>query len=384
MPVLVERGTSARNGASTDCIEIGLLNNMPDAALEATERQLVGLLTPAARDVTVRLRLFSLPGIPHGERGRLHLEQSYLGIDDLWDSGLDALIVTGTEPRAAALRDEPYWPALTEVLDWAEDNTVSTVWSCLAAHAAVLYSDGVERHPLADKCIGVFDCSLVSDHPLTRGLASTFAIPHSRHNELRANELAACGYEILTHSAQAGVDTFVKQGKSLFVFFQGHPEYDAASLLGEYRRDLGRFLRRERDVYPVMPQGYFDDATAALLTAFRARALAERCEEMVSWFPVAEVERALTNPWRPAAARIYQNWLAFIAEHKARRQVPAVAIARKSQPSRAAPVLGARLEAYPALVAGGSSRSPFIERRRGDAAADALWRGRDRRASAAR
>src|SRR6266850_7278721 len=111
MPVLLDRGSTPRSGPSPDCIEIGLLNNMPDAALEATERQLAALLAPAARDIAVRLRLFSLPGIPRGARARRHLDSSYLDIDDLWDSRLDALIVTGTEPRAAALPDEPYWGA---------------------------------------------------------------------------------------------------------------------------------------------------------------------------------------------------------------------------------------------------------------------------------
>src|SRR5207245_653404 len=110
-----------------------------------------------------------------------------------------------------------------------------------------------------------FDCSTRRAHPLTHGLPLRFAVPHARHNELREEDLAACGYDVLTRSPQAGVDVFARQGRSLSVFFQGHPEYDAMSLLGEYRRDLGRFLRRERDAYPVMPRGYFDAATEAQL-----------------------------------------------------------------------------------------------------------------------
>ena len=235
MPVLADTGSDRRKAhAAPDCVEIGLLNNMPDAALESTERQFTALLEAGAGDVPVRLRFFSLPGVQRGERAQRRLDASYCGIDDLWDAGLDALVVTGTEPRAAVLSDEPYWPQLTEVMDWSAHNTVSTIWSCLAAHAAVLHRDGIPRHLLPEKCIGVFGCMTVTYHPLTQGLPSPLAIPHSRHNELRESELAACGYEILTRSAQAGVDTFVKPGKSLSVFFQGRPGHGPAGLLGEY------------------------------------------------------------------------------------------------------------------------------------------------------
>jgi len=361
MPVLIDRGSNPWRPPSPGTIEVGLLNNMPDAALEATERQFAALLQPAAENVTVRLRRFSLPGITRGERAQRHLDTCYAGIDELWDTPLDALIVTGTEPRAPALQDEPYWSALTEVVDWASNNTVSTIWSCLAAHAAVLHLDGVERRLLPEKCIGVFDCATVGDHPLTHGLASNFAIPHSRHNELPAAELAASGYQILSHSQRAGADTFIKQDRSLFVFFQGHPEYEVTGLLGEYRRDLGRYLRREREIYPAMPRGYFDDATVALLTAFRARALAERSEELIAQFPLGEVERAIKAPWKPAAARIYRNWLTFVAARKQRRPATATVLPLPRAPeARVAP-------------------RTVIERRRGVAASGALWRGPERR-----
>ena len=85
----------------------------------------------------------------------------------------------------------------------------------------------------------------------------------------------ANGYQVLTRSPAAGVDTFVRQdASSLFLFFQGHPEYDAGALLSEFRRDVGRFLKGERDRYPAMPQHYFDAATEAALAAFRQRAAA--------------------------------------------------------------------------------------------------------------
>src|SRR3981081_1864988 len=233
MPALVDNRPNTPPGHA-GCLEVGLVNSMPDAALEATERQFIELIDSAAGDIPVRLRFFSLPDVPRTTRGQQHVSKSYLGIGDLWDGRLDALIVTGTEPRAAALSEEPYWPALAELIDWAEHNTISTIWSCLAAHAAVLHLDGIARRPPADKCFGVFDCDRVLDQPLMQGLGPQLAVPHSRWNELREDDLVARGYEVLTRSSRAGVDTFIRQGASLFVFFQGHPEYDATSLLGEY------------------------------------------------------------------------------------------------------------------------------------------------------
>jgi len=319
MPLTVTRDTDLRNSPPRPGgIEIGLVNNMPDTALKSTEAQFAALLEAAAGDIPVRLRLFTLPLVPRTERGAQHLGSSYLGLRDFWDSRLDALIVTGTEPRAAALADEPYWPALAEVIEWAEEHTISTVWSCLAAHAAVFHLDGIARHPLADKRFGVFACAKAGDHPLTRGLAPEFPVPHSRWNELPENDLRAGGYEILTRSAEAGVDMFARQGRSLFVFFQGHPEYDTTSLLGEYRRDLGRYLRHERAICPALPHGYFDAATAALLTDFAARAHADRREDTLAEFPIADAERGVRAGWRSGAAQIYRNWLGFLTEQKAR------------------------------------------------------------------
>jgi homoserine O-succinyltransferase len=317
MPLLVDRGSDPRIAkAAAGCVEIGLINNMPDTALEATERQFVALLEAASGEVRVRLRFFSLPGVPRSERGQRHVDKFYRGLRELPGSNLDALIVTGTEPRAASLRTEPYWYWLGELIDWAEANTLSTVWSCLAAHAAVLHLDGIARHPLAEKCFGVFDCATAADHPLTVGQVR-MSVPHSRWNELREDELRERGYDVLTCSAQAGVDMFARRRGSLFVFLQGHPEYDAVSLFGEYRRDFGRFLRGERDVCPNLPHGYFDDAATARLADLRARALLDRREELLAELPVVALEQGLRARWRPAAERLYANWLAQVVALKA-------------------------------------------------------------------
>jgi homoserine O-succinyltransferase len=300
------------------CIDIGLINNMPDAALDATVRQFRALLGAAADDMVVRLILYTLPEVPRTDFGRRQVS-GYSDLRDLWDSHLDGLIVTGAEPRAAELEDEPYWNSLTRVLEWAESHTYSTILSCLAAHAGILHIDGIVRRPLGDKRFGVFTCVRVSEHPLTAAAPSRLQMPHSRWNEIPEEALLACGYRVLTRSEDAGVDSFVKQRKSLFVFFQGHPEYDATTLLLEYRRDIGRFLRGERDTYPPMPQGYFDEETAHALTALRERALSNRREELLAEFPLAMAAGKVTNNWRSTAEGLYRNWLQYIGAEKKHR-----------------------------------------------------------------
>jgi len=313
MPLLLDTkpaDAAAVELRSRNCIEIGLVNNMPDAALEATERQFVELIRAATTDSVVRLRLYSLPDVPRGERGRQEIAARYRDVSELWNSHLDGLVVTGTEPRAADLKDEPYWPTLAKLVDWARDNTTSAIWSCLAAHAVVLHIDGIERRPLAQKQFGIFDCKVTQAHPLTKGAGPRLRVPHSRCNDLPEAALASAGYRLLTRSAAAGVDAFTREERSSqFVFFQGHPEYEGDTLLREYRRDVGRFLRGERDNYPAAPEGYFDDSAAAAADDFRARAQDDRREGMLADFPMRVLEAGIEGAWYRSAVRIYQNWL---------------------------------------------------------------------------
>ena len=334
MPLIVDRNRTpthwAERGRSrplasdvsyatrADAVEIAFINNMPDAALEDTESQFFGLLEAAAESIPVHISLYSLPHLPRSERAQQHLSNFYWGIDDLLSSRFDAVIMTGTEPHQLNLRSEPYWDALVDVLDWAEDNTASMVLSCLAAHASVLHSDGIDRHPLGDKQFGVFDERKVSDHALLGRTSQRIPFPHSRWNEVREDALTSCGYTVLTKSAEAGVNLFVKKKKrSLFVHFQGHPEYGPETLFKEYRRDVKRYLREERETYPSMPHGYFDAAAIELLTRFREKALKHRGEEFPADFPESAAVGASESRWQSSATRVYSNWLQYVASRRA-------------------------------------------------------------------
>ena len=300
----------------SDCLNIALVNNMPDAAIEDTEEQFCKLLAAAADCIPINLRLYSLPHIPRGERAQRHLTKFYKSTMELLNERVDGVIITGTEPHQANLRDEPYWEALVSLFGWAEENSASAVLSCLAAHAGVLHSDGIVRNPLKDKCFGVFGHRRVSDHPLTKGFNQSWHISHSRWNEVRAGELTACGYRVLTESTCAGVDLFVKEKKkSLFVHFQGHPEYLTDTLFKEYRRDVKRFLRHERDKYPLFPAGYFNNSSRALFDAFRERAILERREEIMETFPVPTLIASLESSWGASSVEVYHNWLEYLTSH---------------------------------------------------------------------
>jgi homoserine O-succinyltransferase len=298
---------------ATDAVlTIGLVNNMPDAALQATERQFTRLLQAAAANKRIHLHCFSLPSVKRSAQARTLMEGRYSDIADLGRLQLDGLIVTGAEPVAASLPEEPFWKDLTDVIDWAAANTRSAIWSCLAAHAAVLHLDGIERQRLEQKCSGIYDCTRVTDDWLTKDIRSPLKIAHSRINALRKADLAVRGYQLLTESRDAGVDIFAKRLKSHFVFFQGHPEYDALSLQREYLRDITRYLARQRDGFPAVPARYFDAETERKLANYRKRATAERQIPLSVELPHLVLRSDLATG--VAASAIFGNWLEYLAD----------------------------------------------------------------------
>jgi homoserine O-succinyltransferase len=308
------RELSYRNASP---LVIGLVNNMPDAALKATERQFCDLLAEASPDLLIWVRFFSMPQLPRSEGGRAYVSQHYEDIDALWNDQLDGLIVTGAEPRAPILSDEPYWPTMVRLVDWAEQHAVSTVWSCLAAHAAVLHQDGIQRVPFRQKLSGVFECDRIAEHEIVNGTPRQWRMPHSRYHGLSEQELAPRGYCVVSRSPEVGPDMFVRQRQSLSIYLQGHPEYDQEALFREYRRDIREFVARQRESYPEAPRGYFDRQTAAEFDEFRRRAMRDRVAHVVLKFP--EAERRLSFSWHEPAVRLYSNWLSYLFEHGHRR-----------------------------------------------------------------
>jgi homoserine O-succinyltransferase len=299
---------------------------MGDAALQTTEQQFGELLSAAGAEYDIQLRLFSFPELVRGDAARSYIADRYESIDELWNGDFDGLIVTGAEPRTASLPNEAYWPSLTRLVDWANDAAIPTVWSCLAAHAAVLHLDGIERRRLREKISGVFRCAKTSNHSLLAGLPMSWRIPHSRQNTLETSELASAGYEILSFSEEAGADALILRRRGLFLFLQGHPEYDAGTLFREYRRDIGRFLSGTSEHYPELPRDYFDNDTARAFVEFRSRAHRQRTRALLEEFPGSDGQQG-TAPWRDLAVRLYANWLAHLVAWRARASAVAIGAA---------------------------------------------------------
>lgn len=303
-------------------IVIGLVNNMSGGAFQMAERQFSDLVAAAAQGAPFRLKTFSLiepPRAADGENGRFG---SSFPVSELWNSRLDGLIVTGAEPKAASLPEEPFWPFLSRLVDWAEENTVSTIWSCLAAHAAVYHLDGIARRGRPEKLFGLFECTNLAPDPIFEGLPSRWTVPHSRFNDLPETSLAARGYRILSRSDATGADVLVKQGHALHVFLQGHPEYDAEALLREYRRDIRRYLAGESERYPEPPAGCFAADMLEMLSTFRLRALQDRRPELFAELPPVALMWGGQAQWRPVAQNFYRNWFNLLAR-QARAEIAA-------------------------------------------------------------
>nr|WP_321983113.1 homoserine O-succinyltransferase [uncultured Lichenicoccus sp.] len=290
-------------GGSRRSLVVGLVNNMSPGALKATEGQFARLLRAACPQLAITLELFSVH--PAGAPA------AYRPMQELFEARLDAVIVTGMEPQAGQLEDEPAWDCLTRIVDWTQERAIPSIWSCLAAHAAVLHLDGIRRSRLPAKLSGVFGCELVSfDHVLAAELPKRWSVPHSRYNGLSEAALVTAGYEILSHSEAAGVDGFMRGGSAPFLFFQGHPEYDTGSLPGEYTRDVRRYLCGQRDEYPRAPANFFAAPLEAALDDCRRNILHGGRDPSA----LREVQRLVAgattpNSWQRPAIRLYANWI---------------------------------------------------------------------------
>ncbi len=295
-------------------LHVGLLNMMPDAALEATERQFFRLVGQSNQIAQFYLHPFTLEELNRGEKGRAHVERYYESFDQVKEQGLDALIITGANVEGNELSNQPFWEPLIEVVDWAHANVTSTLCSCLATHAVMEFRYGQQRRPLGFKRWGVYSHRVVDRvHPLVNDVNTRFDVPHSRFNQIDREQFEAAGCSVLVESMEAGVHLAVSPDLFRLVFFQGHPEYDAISLLKEYKREVLRFAARDRDDYPPFVTNYFTPQIEAILGEYReqlliARATGPKLPEM----PEALVAAHLDNTWHDTAEAVLNNWIGMV------------------------------------------------------------------------
>lgn len=295
---------------------VAFVNNTSDRALGATEAQFLALLRGASGGIDLRVEFFTCPNITRATSPLTCTGAPYADMTCLFDLDIDAVIVTGMEPTTCGLRDEPVWQPLTRLIDWVDRKGIPSIWSCLAAHAAVLGLDGIERTASPTKVSDVQCCEVVAHaHPMMRGLPRQWWTPHSRYYGLSEAALVDGGYQVLSRTVFCGVDVFARTGRAPFVFLQGHPEYEHDSLLKEYKRDLRRYFYGKRDEYPIAPASYFTPEMAFILEQYRQQALRDPRRARADLKMLDRVRGIADSGvapvrWDNVAVTIYRNWIA--------------------------------------------------------------------------
>ena len=291
-------------------LHVGLLNLMPDAALEATERQFFRLVGRANQIAQFCLHPFTLPSIERSDESKRHISKYYKDFEDIKSQGLDALIVTGAPVEQANLSEEPFYEDLKDVIDWSYNNVTSTICSCLATHAVMEFRYDKKRQSIGEKCWGVFPHEVIArQHPILKGINTRFDVPHSRFNEISLKQFKDAGVEVLV-KGDVGAHMCVSDDLFRIVLFQGHPEYDSISLLKEYKREVSSFLVGNRSDYPVFPDNYLNEQSKAILREFKSKLLSS--EFTIADFPESLIANTLDNTWRDAAGAIISNWIGCV------------------------------------------------------------------------
>ena len=246
-------------------LRLAVLNLMPTKI--TTETQIIRVLsnTPLQIDLTL-LMMETHKSLNTPEE---HMSAFYRKFKDVKDQRFDGLIITGAPVENLEFSDVDYWDELCEIMAWSKKNVYSTLHICWAAQAGLFYHYGIKKYPLSEKMSGVFaHNNLMPGHPLMRGFDEEFAAPHSRHTEVRREDIEESGrLDILAESDEAGIYICASKKRRLF-YVTGHSEYDAETLGLEYKRDMSRGLD------PKVPRHYFpgDDPTKTPKNTWRAHA----------------------------------------------------------------------------------------------------------------
>jgi homoserine O-succinyltransferase len=295
-------------------LHIGLLNMMPDAALQATERQFLRLVGSCNRIVQFYVHPFTFPEIPRDAEAQAHIEQYYSSFEDLKEQGLDALILSGANPAQENITAEPFWEPLKTVVEWARENVCSVMCSCLATHAIVQQLWGFERYKLSRKRWGVYSNRITDQyHPLTVNIDTRFNAPHSHVYEVNSAQFRDAGLLVLAESKEADLYLGTSPDGLRFIFFQGHPEYDSVSLLKEYKREVVRYIEGIRHDYPPFPEHYFFDEAKKVLKEFEKK-VAENSgrHERIDSFPEQELLKLVDITWSDTGKAMFNNWLGMV------------------------------------------------------------------------
>ena len=256
-------------------LRIAILNLMPTKI--TTENQIIRLLSNSP--LQIELTLLRVASHVSANVSPKHMETFYRTYEEVRHEKFDGLIITGAPVENLEFRDVDYWDELCDIMRWSKTNVYSTLHICWAAQAALNFHYGIPKYPLDAKMFGVFEHkNLEPNHPLLRGFDETFKAPHSRHTEVRREDIDACPkLEILAESDEAGVYIIASRKRRLF-YVTGHSEYDNTTLAAEYFRDVNRGLDIE------IPKHYFPDD---------------------------DPKNIPPNVWRGHAHLLFSNWLNY-------------------------------------------------------------------------
>jgi len=246
-------------------LRIAILNLMPTKI--NTETQLLRLLGNSP--LQVEIVLLHMESHESRNTPMEHLLEHYVTFADVRGQKFDGLIITGAPVETLPFEEVDYWPELVEVMDWARTHVTSTLYICWGAQAGLYHYYGIPKLPLPAKLFGVFPHHLdVRYERLARGFDDVFFAPHSRHTEVRLEDiLAVPELVLLSESEEAGVYIALSADRR-HIFVTGHSEYDPLTLREEYQRDVARQL-------PIaIPRNYFpdDDPSREPLVRWRGHA----------------------------------------------------------------------------------------------------------------
>ena len=305
-------GTLTAAASGLPALRIGLLNLMPDTALQATERQFLRLIDAGGPDMNLYVYPFSLTSEFRENSAEEYVAEHYSSFESLQEQGLDALIITGANPAMPDITDEAFWRPLIEVIDWSMNHVESIICSCLATHVVLQHYHQVERIELPERRWGVYEHQvLVEDHRLLTGVTTPVHAPHSHRYDVSRAAMESAGQTVLIAGAEAGVHMAVSEDQFRFVFFQGHPEYDSISLLKEFKREYNRYLGGERDKLPRVPENFFTPEGEEIAQALIAQ-IQNVDRDSPPGFPEDELLPHCDNTWGDTGKAIVNNWLGLV------------------------------------------------------------------------
>lgn len=246
-------------------LQIAIVNLMPTKI--TTETQLLRLLGNSP--LQVELELIQMASHDSKNVSASHMDNFYKTFEEIKDRKFDGMIITGAPVEHLEFEEVDYWDELCKIMEWSKTHVYSTLHICWGAQAGLYYHYGVPKYKLEEKMFGVFPHVVERQNTrLFRGADDVFYAPHSRHTEVRREDIEKVPeLSIYASSEEAGVYA-VTTAAGRQIFITGHCEYDRETLATEYFRDKNLGL-------PIkVPKYYFpnDDDTKEPLMNWRSHA----------------------------------------------------------------------------------------------------------------